>query len=81
MAMTPDAALCTLRDILGRIAPDVDLDTIDADEQLLEAGNLDSIDFLGLITALHDATGIDVPERDYPALATMAGFVNYLIAA
>lgn len=63
------------------MAPDVDLATVDADAQLLEAGDLDSIDFLGLIAALHDETGIEVPERDYPVLATPGGFVDYVSSA
>jgi acyl carrier protein len=40
-----------------------------------------SVDFLNLVTALHDETGIEVPERDYPRLATLDGFVAYVIAA
>ena len=43
--------------------------------------DLDSMDFLNLVTALHEETGIDVPERDYPQLSTLAGFVSYVVAA
>ncbi len=39
------------------------------------------MDFLNLVAALHEETGIDVPERDYPSLATVAGFVAYVAAA
>ena len=39
------------------------------------------MDFLNLVTALHDETGIDVPERDYPQLASVDGFVAYVTAA
>jgi acyl carrier protein len=39
------------------------------------------MDFLNLVTALYDETGIDVPERDYPLIATIDGFVTYLTAA
>jgi acyl carrier protein len=44
-------------------------------------GDIDSMDFLNLVTALHDETGIDVPERDYPQVATIDGFVAYLTTA
>jgi len=67
--------------LLHRIAPEVDLDNVDPDAPLQEAMDLDSMDFLTLVTALHDETGIDVPERDYPSLGTVAGFVAYVTAA
>lgn len=38
------------------------------------------MDFLNLMRALFDATGIDVPERDYPLLSTVGGFVEYVAA-
>jgi hypothetical protein len=33
---------------------------------------------LNLAIALHDATGIEVPERDYAELSTLARGVAYL---
>ena len=39
------------------------------------------MDFLNLVNALYDETGIDVPERDYPLIATIDGFVAYVTAA
>jgi hypothetical protein len=38
------------------------------------------MDFLNLVNALYDETGIDVPERDYPLVATIDGFVAYITA-
>ena len=37
------------------------------------------MDFLNLVTALHDEAAVDVPERDYPELATVGGFVDYVV--
>lgn len=72
------------RDLLARIlhtiAPDVDLDTVDPAAALQEEAELDSMDFLHLMTALYDETGIEVPERDYPQVATIDGFVAYVAA-
>ena len=67
--------------LLHRIAPEVDLDAVDPEAPLQEAMDLDSMDFLNLVTALHEQTGIDVPERDYPSLSTVAGFIAYMAAA
>jgi acyl carrier protein len=38
------------------------------------------MDFLNLVNALYDETGIDVPERDYPRISTIDGFVDYITA-
>jgi acyl carrier protein len=76
----PDAR-ALLAQLLRRIAPEVDLDLVDPDAPLQEAMELDSMDFLNLVTALHEATGIDVPERDYPLLGTVNGFVAYVASA
>ena len=67
--------------LLGRIAPEVDLDAVDRTELLQDAADLDSMDFLSLMSALYKETGIEVPERDYPALASIDGFVSYIRAA
>ena len=36
------------------------------------------MDFLNLLTALDEETGIDVPERDYGLLSTIDGFISYV---
>jgi acyl carrier protein len=79
--MTSDDARDLLRRLLHGVAPEVDLDEIDPAEPLQEAAELDSMDFLNLVIALYDETGIDVPERDYPLIAAINGFVAYVTAA
>ena len=79
--MNLDESRALLGRLLHRIAPEVDLDQVDPDAPLQDEMDLDSMDFLNLVTALHDETGIDVPERDYPSLSTIAGFVSYVEAA
>ncbi len=64
--------------LLAEIAPEVDLGTIDPGDPLSDAAGLDSVDFINLVSALHRETGIDVPERDYPAIASIEGFVEYV---
>lgn len=39
---------------------------------------LDSLDFLRLVEVIDTDTGVDIPERDYPAVATVDGLVGYL---
>jgi acyl carrier protein len=64
--------------LVHRFAPEVELDKVDHDESLQDVADLDSIDFLGLMSALYAETGIDVPERDYPSVASVDGFVAYV---
>ena len=79
--MTLDDAHALLARLLHGIAPEVDLAGVGDDALLQDDLELDSMDFLNLVTALHDATGIDVPERDYPQLATVGGFTSYVTGA
>jgi acyl carrier protein len=65
---------------LNNIAPEVDIGTVDPAADLREAIDIDSIDFLNLMTALHHRTGIEIPEVDYPKLVTFTGMVAYLEA-
>ena len=67
-----------VREELGNIAPEVDLKTIDPEANLREALDIDSMDFLNFITAIHHRLGLDIPELDHPKLATLAGAIDYL---
>jgi acyl carrier protein len=79
--MNATDARTLLARLLGAIAPEVDLDDADPDAPIQQELDLDSMDFLNLVAALHDATGIDVPERDYPQLASVSMFVDYVTDA
>jgi acyl carrier protein len=65
-------------DSLRRVAPDADVDALADDAELREELEIDSIDVLNLAIALHEATGVDVPERDYAELSTLRRAVAYL---
>ena len=66
--------------LLRQVAPEVELDGLDRGALLQDEADLDSMDFLNIVTALSEETGIEVPERDYPELATVTGFVDYIVA-
>ncbi|WP_153505401.1 acyl carrier protein [Cumulibacter manganitolerans] len=63
---------------LGEIAPEADLAGLDHRGDLREELELDSLDILNLAIRLYEATGIDVPERDYAKIVTVDGCVDYL---
>lgn len=78
--MTPDEARQLITSTLHQVAPDADLNDVGPGETMQEALDLDSIDFLNFVNGLHDATGVEIPERDYPELSTLDGCVAYLTA-
>ncbi|SDZ61729.1 acyl carrier protein [Jannaschia faecimaris] len=63
---------------LTQIAPDIELGEIGEEDHLQDDLELDSMDFLTLVTALHQRLGVDIPEIDYPKIATLARAVAYL---
>lgn len=63
---------------LSDVAPELDAATLRPDRPIREQIDIDSYDFLNVIVALHARLGVDVPERDYQALATLDGAVVYL---
>jgi acyl carrier protein len=65
---------------LNNIAPEADLATIDPAAPLREALDIDSMDFLNFVTAIHHRLGVDIPELDYPKLVTLNSTIAYLVA-
>jgi acyl carrier protein len=52
-------------DALHQVAPEVNLQQIPTDENLREALDIDSFDFLNIMIALHRWPGVQIPEADY----------------
>lgn len=71
----------TVLRVLGDVAPDVDLDTVDPSVDLREDLELDSMDILNIAIGLAEATGVEVPESDYPKIVTVNGAVAYIESA
>ncbi len=67
-----------IRDELARIAPEIDFAALDPGADLREQADLDSMDFLNLLTALHKRLGVEIPDADAQELATLDGAVAYI---
>jgi acyl carrier protein len=65
---------------LGEIAPEADLTAIEPGVGFREQLDLDSMDFLNFVVALHATLRVEIPEADYPRLGTLDGCVDYLTA-
>lgn len=76
--MTDDEVRAAIITELGNIAPESDAASVDPDADLREVLDIDSLDFLNLMTALHKRLGVNVPESDYAKLLTLNDAVAYL---
>lgn len=63
---------------LRSIAPEIDPATVRPDVPLRDQVDLDSIDYLNFLMAVHAAIGVDVPETAYAEVATLDGCVAYI---
>ncbi len=79
--MTRDEIRATVLRTLGAIAPEADLSTLKADVSFRDQLDVDSMDLLNFVVALHAALHVDIPEANYPRLATLDGCVDYLAEA
>lgn len=65
--MQPDAARQVIAAALGEIAPEIELDEIDATVPFAAEADLDSMDLLSLAEELHERTGVDIGDGDLPS--------------
>jgi acyl carrier protein len=65
-------------DVLSGIAPGADFAALPGKAQLRDELDLDSMDFLNFVAALHQKTKIAIPEADYPKLFTLDGAIAFL---
>jgi acyl carrier protein len=64
--------------VLRKITPEVNLDQIGSDENLREALDIDSFDFLNLMIGLNEELKVEIPESDYRKLSTLSELMGYL---
>jgi acyl carrier protein len=76
--MTRDEIVDAVRAVLSQYAPEADVDALDPEALLQEQLDLDSMDFLNAMIAIHAATGVDIPEADYGEVATFESLVRYV---
>ena len=78
--MTDAEAKSLIVDVLSAIAPEADFDALPPAAVLRDELDLDSMDFLNFIAALHERTRVNIPEADYPRLATLEAAIRYITA-
>ncbi|WP_068117262.1 acyl carrier protein [Tropicimonas marinistellae] len=76
--MTHDDIRAAFLEELVKVAPDLEADEIGDDDHIQDDLELDSMDVLNLVAALHTRFGVDIPEPDYVRIATPALATDYL---
>ena len=59
------------------IAPEIDEGEIDPGANLQRSLEIDSFDFLKILTALSEIIGLEVPEADYGKIDTLEHMTEY----
>lgn len=67
-------------EILVEIAPEVEPDEIRPERTLRSQVDLDSMDWLNFLVALHQQLQVEIPEADYQKLVTLDDLIRYLQA-
>ncbi len=76
--MTQDEIRALLLEVLAAIAPEADLAALDPREDLREQLEIDSMDLLNFAIGVHERTGVEIPEVDYPKLASLDSCTAYV---
>lgn len=76
--MTPDELRQAVLAALHDIAPEADLSGLAPDAPIRDQLDIDSIDFMRLLIGLNEKLHVDVPEADYPHVASLNGLLQYL---
>jgi acyl carrier protein len=76
--MTRDEIKDLILEIIEDIDEDAEFDELDPDAPLRDQLDLDSMDFLDIVMELRKRYKLQIPEEEYPELATLTSCVNYL---
>lgn len=77
--MTKEQIQRTIIDQIVEVAPDIDENEIIPDKNIQRSLEIDSFDFLKILTALNEALGVEVPEADYSQVDTLEHMTDYFL--
>ena len=76
--MTTDELRDTVLRMLGEIAPEIDPAAIKPDVDFRDQLDLDSMDLLNFVIAMHEQLHVDIPESEYGRLGTVDVLVDFI---
>jgi acyl carrier protein len=78
--MDEKALRTTVLSTLQSIAPELDPADLAPGRPLRNQVDLDSMDWLNFLVALHEKLEVEIPEADYARLVTLDDVIGYLCA-
>ncbi len=76
--MTTEEIQKSVLRLLGTVAPEADLSSIKPNIPFRDQLDLDSMDFLNFVIAMHKEFKVEIPEADYARVATLNGCSAYI---
>ena len=76
--MTNNTITQKILEAIQTVAPEIEQEDIDLDEDIREECDLDSMDFLNYLEALQRSTGVKISEGDYVRVNTFNKMAQYL---
>ncbi|MGA8007519.1 MAG: acyl carrier protein [Burkholderiales bacterium] len=76
--MKPEELKSQVLGILATIAPEIEPGELRGDKPLRSQIDLDSMDWLNFLVALHERLKVEIPETDYAKLVTLEDLLGYL---
>ncbi|MFC1523794.1 acyl carrier protein [Thermodesulfobacteriota bacterium] len=76
--MTREEIKSVILEIIQDIDEEASIVNLDKDKPLRDQLDLDSMDFLDIVMELRKRYKLQIPEEDYPELASLESCVNYL---
>lgn len=67
-----------VKNALYDVAPDIASEPIDADADFREQFEIDSMDFLNFVIALHKSTGVEISEAEYDEVRSLSRATAFL---
>ena len=78
MMLTEEIIKHTALDIISKIAPEADMACLDPNLRFRDQFDFDSVDFMNFALVLQIQINMEIPEEDYPQLATLQGCISYI---
>jgi acyl carrier protein len=76
--MNPDHIRKLVFEAMQTVAPEIEENSVNPDEELREECDIDSIDYLIFLSELKKSSGISIPEADYSKVNTLNKILDYL---
>lgn len=79
--MNDQEVKATIFKLLHKIAPDIDPEELEMNDNIREVFGIDSFDFLQFIIGLDEEFDIKTPEDDYGKITTLNALISYIKTA